>query len=75
MLRRLRRNAHACVHGSITSMPASAKSRTLRVAAAMARERAMAALWQSAFGIGLPIARLSTRSCLLNTFLLAQGTL
>ena len=35
---------HASVQGSITSMPASAKSRTLRVTIAMPRERAMAAI-------------------------------
>ena len=38
-------------------MPESPKSRTLRVTTAMPREQAMAAIWQSASGIGLPIAR------------------
>ena len=40
-------NTHPIIQGSITSMPASMKSRTFRVATAMRRERAMAAIWHS----------------------------
>ena len=40
----LPRHPHALAHGSITSTPVSEKSRTFRVATAMPRERAMAAI-------------------------------
>ena len=45
---------HAPLHGSVTLIPASAKSLTLRVATAIPRDRAIAAIWQSATGIGRP---------------------
>ena len=51
------RPAHAVVHGSTTSMSRASKSRTLRVATAMSRERAMAAIWQSAGAMGRPVER------------------
>lgn len=38
-------------------MPVSVKSWMLRIAAPMPGERSMATIWQSACGIGLPIAR------------------
>ena len=41
------RHDHAAAQGSTTSMSASSKSRTLRVATAMRRERTIAAIWQS----------------------------
>ena len=43
------------VHGSIISMPVSEESPTFRVATAMQREFAIAAIWQSAPGIGRPM--------------------
>lgn len=49
--------AHSPFHGSEISIPASSKSRTLRVATAMSRDRAIAAIWQSATGIGRPTRR------------------
>ena len=49
--------AHSPFHGSEMSIPASSKSRTLRVATAMSRDRAIAAIWQSATGIGRPTRR------------------
>ena len=44
------RAAHAAVHGLTVSMSISSKSLTLRVATALSRERATAAIWQSAGG-------------------------
>ena len=52
-----RRAAHAAVHGLTTSMSISSKSLTLRVATAMPRERAIAAIWQSAGGSVRPTER------------------
>ena len=49
--------AHAAVQGSTTSTPTSPKSRTFRVATAMPRERAIAAIWQSAGAMGRPAER------------------
>ena len=40
----LGRTAHAAVHGSTISIPMSSKSRTLRVATAMSRDAAIAAI-------------------------------
>ena len=51
------RAAHPAVQGSTTSMPMSTKSRTLRVATVMPRERAIAAIWQSAGWVGRPAER------------------
>ena len=53
----IRRRDQAPIHGSITSMPVSEKSPTFRVATAMPSERAIAAIWQSASGIGRPMRR------------------
>ena len=51
------RTAHAAVQGSTTSMPVSSKSRTLRVATAMPRARAIAAIWPSAGATMRPAER------------------
>ncbi len=42
------RTAHSAAQGSTTSIPIFSKSRTLRVATAMLRDAAIAAIWQSA---------------------------
>ena len=54
---RVARQDHVAAQGSTTSTPASSKSRTLRVATAMRRERAMAAIWQSAGAMVRPVER------------------
>ena len=51
---------HAPVQGSTISMPVSSKSRTLRVTTAKPRDRAMAAIWQSAGATGRPAERRRT---------------
>ena len=51
---RFGRSAHKPSQGLNISIPMSSKSRTLRVATAIPRERAIAAIWQSACVIGLP---------------------
>ena len=51
------RSAHVAAHGSMMSIPMSAKSRTLRVATAMPREQAIDAIWTSACETGRPSAR------------------
>ena len=48
-------NGHVLMlHGSMRSTPVSSKSRVLRVATAMRRERAMAAIWPSNWARGWP---------------------
>ena len=49
--------AHAVAQGSTISTPISSKSRTLRVATAIPRHRAIAAIWQSAGAMGRPAER------------------
>ena len=48
---------HPPAHGSTGSAPISSKSRTLRVATAMPRARAIAAIWPSAWETGRPARR------------------
>ena len=48
---------HGGDQGSMISTPRFSKSRTLRVATVMPRERAIAAIWQSAGVIGRPAER------------------
>ncbi len=47
----------SAVHGLTISMSISSKSLTLRVATAMPRDRAIAAIWQSTGGTGRPAER------------------
>ena len=49
--------SHAPAHGSMSSIPVSAKSRMFLVASTMPREREIAAIRQSACEIGRPAAR------------------
>ena len=51
------RAAHAVVQGSTTSTSKLSKSRTFRVATVRSRERAIAAIWQSAGETVQPAAR------------------
>lgn len=47
-------SVHSQPHGLITSTPQPSKSRVLRVATGIPAARAIAAIWQSASGIGRP---------------------